>query len=427
MPASTLSATPASTRRELEGLLGAALAGGADLSSSATSTRRTLPCAPPPACFRDAAADAGALFILNDRPELATDLGADGVHVGQDDTPVAAARELAGEGALVGLSTHAPEQLDAALDAAGPSAPTISASARSGRRRRSRAGPRRASKPIEPAGCRPARRRPGLRSARSMRAQSRQCARLARADRRRPRNPRCGRAACRRPRAARGHHRAGRGTRVSSRERKRSERRKRKQRSASRAAEPAAPVANGDEPGGEAVSDIAAERRRGASPNRRSATSAPGGTRAARGGRAPHGRHRRCAPLRRDCSGLARGWIAVVAPRSTASDRTRSRSSLRRSSSASWPGHVGCALLGRARLPGGDGDPHGRLVPGLISAASVAGALTAVLILAIAGASSGSRSRRWRGSRCRGRHAEGMSRPAGAPHKVAPMAEDPMT
>ena len=46
---------------------------------------------------------------------------------------------------------------------------------------------------------------------------------------------------------------------MSSRERKRSERRKRKQRSASRAAEPEAPAANGDEPGGEAVSDIAAE------------------------------------------------------------------------------------------------------------------------------------------------------------------------
>ncbi len=46
---------------------------------------------------------------------------------------------------------------------------------------------------------------------------------------------------------------------MSSRERKRSERRKRKQRSASRAAEPAAPVANRDEPDGEAVSDIAAE------------------------------------------------------------------------------------------------------------------------------------------------------------------------
>jgi thiamine-phosphate pyrophosphorylase len=41
--------------------------------------------------------------------------GADGVHVGQDDMPVAEARRVAGGDVLVGLSTHSPEQLDAAL------------------------------------------------------------------------------------------------------------------------------------------------------------------------------------------------------------------------------------------------------------------------------------------------------------------------
>ena len=55
-----------------------------------------------------------ALFILNDRPELVAAAGADGVHVGQDDAPVARARELVGSGRLVGLSTHSPEQVDAA-------------------------------------------------------------------------------------------------------------------------------------------------------------------------------------------------------------------------------------------------------------------------------------------------------------------------
>ncbi len=104
---------------ELEGLLGAALAGGADLIQLRDKHAPDAALRAAASLFRDAAADAGALFILNDRPELAAELGADGVHVGQDDTPVAAARELAGDGALVGLSTHAPEQLDAALDADG--------------------------------------------------------------------------------------------------------------------------------------------------------------------------------------------------------------------------------------------------------------------------------------------------------------------
>jgi thiamine-phosphate pyrophosphorylase len=56
----------------------------------------------------------GALFILNDRPDLAAEVGADGVHVGQDDATVAAARELIGADRLVGLSTHTPAQVDAA-------------------------------------------------------------------------------------------------------------------------------------------------------------------------------------------------------------------------------------------------------------------------------------------------------------------------
>lgn len=55
---------------------------------------------------------AGVPFILNDRPDLAVELGADGVHVGQDDPPVAAARRTAG--GIVGLSTHTREQIVAA-------------------------------------------------------------------------------------------------------------------------------------------------------------------------------------------------------------------------------------------------------------------------------------------------------------------------
>jgi thiamine-phosphate pyrophosphorylase len=55
----------------------------------------------------------GALLIVNDRPHLAREVGADGVHVGQDDMPVAEVRELVGPELLIGLSTHAPEEIDA--------------------------------------------------------------------------------------------------------------------------------------------------------------------------------------------------------------------------------------------------------------------------------------------------------------------------
>ena len=64
--------------------------------------------------FRAAAEAGGALFVLNDRPDLVAACEADGVHVGQDDMPPAAARALVGSGAIVGRSTHAPPQAGAA-------------------------------------------------------------------------------------------------------------------------------------------------------------------------------------------------------------------------------------------------------------------------------------------------------------------------
>jgi thiamine-phosphate pyrophosphorylase len=56
-----------------------------------------------------------ALFIVNDRPDLAVACGADGVHVGQDDMPLHEARAIVGDGGIVGVSTHSPEQVDAAI------------------------------------------------------------------------------------------------------------------------------------------------------------------------------------------------------------------------------------------------------------------------------------------------------------------------
>ncbi len=65
--------------------------------------------------FAAVCAEHGALFILNDRPDLAVRVGADGAHVGQDDTAVQRARELVGADRLLGLSTHTPEQVGAAI------------------------------------------------------------------------------------------------------------------------------------------------------------------------------------------------------------------------------------------------------------------------------------------------------------------------
>jgi len=65
----------------------------------------------------EACHEAGALSIVNDRPDLALLAAADGVHVGQDDLPVRAARRIVGAGRLVGTSTHSARQALAAAEA----------------------------------------------------------------------------------------------------------------------------------------------------------------------------------------------------------------------------------------------------------------------------------------------------------------------
>ena len=55
-------------------------------------------------------------FILNDDPKLAAEVGADGVHLGQDDMPYESARQILGPEAIIGLSTHNPEQVRAACE-----------------------------------------------------------------------------------------------------------------------------------------------------------------------------------------------------------------------------------------------------------------------------------------------------------------------
>jgi thiamine-phosphate pyrophosphorylase len=87
---------------------------------------------------RDVCRDAGVPFIVNDRPDLALEVGADGVHVGQDDAPPSLARRILGPDAIVGFSTHAPDELAGAHDepvdyvSTGPVEPTPTKSGRPG-------------------------------------------------------------------------------------------------------------------------------------------------------------------------------------------------------------------------------------------------------------------------------------------------------
>lgn len=60
--------------------------------------------------LREMTADAGALFVIDDFTDLALAVEADGVHIGQDDLPIEAVREIAGDRLFIGLSTHSPEQ-----------------------------------------------------------------------------------------------------------------------------------------------------------------------------------------------------------------------------------------------------------------------------------------------------------------------------
>jgi thiamine-phosphate diphosphorylase len=67
--------------------------------------------------MRAATRAAGALFVVNDRPDVAAAVDADGVHLGQDDVPVAVARTVLGPDRFVGVSTHDLDEVRAAVAA----------------------------------------------------------------------------------------------------------------------------------------------------------------------------------------------------------------------------------------------------------------------------------------------------------------------
>jgi thiamine-phosphate pyrophosphorylase len=97
-----------------EPVLRAAFAGGAGIVELRDRERPRALVQRSASTFRRLADTYGALFIVNDDPELARELDADGVHVGQEDMDPAEAREVLGAEAIIGLSTHSPEQIEAA-------------------------------------------------------------------------------------------------------------------------------------------------------------------------------------------------------------------------------------------------------------------------------------------------------------------------
>ncbi len=99
-----------------EHVLPAALRGGVDMVQLRDKELGDDSLLEVAARFRAACGEHDVLFWLNDRPDLALAAGADGVHVGQDDAEPGEVREEVGEQLLIGVSTHSPEQFDAALE-----------------------------------------------------------------------------------------------------------------------------------------------------------------------------------------------------------------------------------------------------------------------------------------------------------------------
>lgn len=66
--------------------------------------------------IRELTREAGITFIINDHIDLALLIGADGVHIGQQDLPPAKVRQLVGPEMVIGLSTHSPDQAKAASE-----------------------------------------------------------------------------------------------------------------------------------------------------------------------------------------------------------------------------------------------------------------------------------------------------------------------
>jgi thiamine-phosphate pyrophosphorylase len=102
-------------RPDLEQFVDACIAGGVDIVQLRDKNLDARPLIERARLLQRVCRDHDVPFILNDRPDLALEVEADGVHIGQDDASPELARRILGADTIVGLSTHAPNELDAAL------------------------------------------------------------------------------------------------------------------------------------------------------------------------------------------------------------------------------------------------------------------------------------------------------------------------
>jgi thiamine-phosphate pyrophosphorylase len=125
-------------RPDLADFVAACVQGGVDVVQLRDKTLEARPLLARARIVSDVCRTHGVPFVLNDRPDLALEVGADGVHLGQEDAPVSLARRILGPEAIVGLSTHGPEDLAAATSqsvtylSAGPVEPTPTKPGRAG-------------------------------------------------------------------------------------------------------------------------------------------------------------------------------------------------------------------------------------------------------------------------------------------------------
>jgi len=106
----------ASGGRRLDELLDAVLAGGCRIVQLREKTMPPAEIFPLAQALRRRCREAGALFIVNDRVDLALAVEADGAHVGQDDLPAREARRLLPPPMILGVSTHNADQARRARD-----------------------------------------------------------------------------------------------------------------------------------------------------------------------------------------------------------------------------------------------------------------------------------------------------------------------
>jgi thiamine-phosphate pyrophosphorylase len=102
-------------RPDLEHFVEACIEGGVDIVQLREKRLRGAQLAERATLVQRVCADYGVPFVLNDDPALARSIGADGVHVGQDDMDPTEARRVMGADAVIGLSTHARNELDRAV------------------------------------------------------------------------------------------------------------------------------------------------------------------------------------------------------------------------------------------------------------------------------------------------------------------------